>query len=358
VILVLIFSLGFSAPLYVARGAAMVLWVVKEFGLDLVARALSRRLLTALNDSVVEAINQLGVEGGKPGATFVQNWKRFLADAQRIGENQFRSQLSYVIRNGFLCGDLQGPLATAFQATAGDYINIGEPDLNAELQQSTLTPFQTKIKCTLPNSVREAFKKDFGKGGGWETWSRIVQPQNNLSGALTISLEELAKQRASQESARQNQVAAGSGFAGVQDSCKGFGANSKCSFLGEVVTPGDMLSEGAADWLDSNSKWFVSSDELSEVLINIINAAVGKLQNFIASKTFGLLGVPAGSSSQDNSASQAGQYTGRVQNDCIPLCITPKNNGCDNTNLFTFPETIDTCYAKAKAECDKQCAVP
>src|SRR3989344_1787952 len=93
VILALIFSLGFSVPLYATRSAAMILWVVKEFGLDLVARAIARKLLTALQDGIINSINNIGLEKGQKVPGFVQNWKKFLSDAQSIGENQFRAQL-------------------------------------------------------------------------------------------------------------------------------------------------------------------------------------------------------------------------------------------------------------------------
>ena len=360
IILMLIFSLSFSVPIYTSQGAAFVLWVVKEFGLDLVARALSRRLLTILNDKVVGAINQLGTKkGGNPGPAFVQNWKSFLADAKRIGENQFRAQLNYAITKGIICNDLKGPLALAFEASNVPYVNIGEPDKIAELQQDII-PYQTKIKCTIPDSVRETFKKSFEKGGGWETWSRLVEPQNNLAGALAISMEELARQRASQETAKQSEVAAASGFTGIKDSCKGFGKDAECSFGGDIITPGDLMSEGAADWLDSNSKWFVSSDELSEVIINIISAATAKLNNFLSSKTFGLLGTPANPDSKkgDLDADQSGGKTAGAKNDCLSLCIEAEENSCDRVNLFTFPATRETCSNDGRAKCERQCTVP
>lgn len=285
-ILILVFSFGFIAPFYISQAVPSVdfSYIAKEFGLDLVARAIGRKLLTDLSNGVIGSINNLGAErpnDKKP--IFVQNWKKYLAIAQTAGENQFRTQLNYSIEKGILCDDFKGPLSLAFQVSKKAITSdndIGLPDKNAELKQNSLTPFQTKVRCTIPDKTRTEFKNDFEKGGGWETWSRMLEPQNNLSGATLLSIEELQKQRASQEDAQGKEVVAGQGFQGVKDSCKGTGADAKCSFLGDTLTPAKVLGEGAAGFVDSNLQWLTSSDELSEVLISIVNAAVNKLANF------------------------------------------------------------------------------
>lgn len=318
-ILILVFSAGFTAPMYLVSGAGAIAYISKEFGLDTIARALGRKALSRLSNGVIEKINTLGVtKSGKPGdPSFVQNWKGFLADAQTIGENQFRAQLSYVVDKGILCKDLQDPLVKGFNSKNIKGLNIGDPKF-AELKQDT-TLYQTKVKCTIPEKTRKDFSKNFEKGGGWKTWSRLMEPQNNLAGALSLSLEELHKQRSSQQEARKSEAVSGSGFKGVQDACKNIdvtasscyqrcigytpkdkytpafcetecagdtgGAESKCVFLGKTVTPAKLLGEGAANWLDSEGKWLASSDELSEVLINILTASLNKLTSF-ATKDF------------------------------------------------------------------------
>ncbi len=283
IILLVIFSFGFMAPFYFSSGAAGIAYIVKEFGLDLVARVIARKLLTDLSNSVIKSVNNLGIENGQKAPTFVQDWKKFLADSQVIGENQFRAQLNYVVEKGVLCGDLKSPLASAFQVshtpiTNGN--NIGQRDKYATLKQNTLIPFQTKMRCTVPDKTRAEFKKDFEKGGGWETWSRLLEPQNNLAGATLLSIEELQKQRASQEEAQKSEAVAGQGFEGVQGPCRGTGANALCTFLGKTVTPAKIMGNGAANFLDSESQWLLNSHELTEVLINMVGAVVNKLTDF------------------------------------------------------------------------------
>lgn len=281
IILILIFSFGFTAPFYLASGAGAIAYLTKEFGLDLVARTLSRKLLTSLSNGIIERVNKLGIDGGQGGKPiFVQNWKKYLADAQVIGENQFRAQLNYTIQKGILCGDLKGSLGHAFQASNVPSVNIGDPEKSAELKQNSLIPFQSKIKCTIPDKVRADFKKDFAKGGGWDTWTRMLEPQNNLSGATILAMEEMESQRLSQEEARKSEAEAGEGFQGVRGACRGFGADAECAFLGTTLTPAKILGESAAEFIDSNAKWFVSSDELSEILVSMVGAVTSKLENF------------------------------------------------------------------------------
>lgn len=317
-ILLFIFSLGFSLPFYNADGAGAIAYISKEFGLDLVARAIAQSLLKKLGNGVVNSINSLGIDksGVKGKPVFVQNWKELLADAQVVGENQFRSQLNYVVKKGILCEDMQDSLVKTFQGSKVPYIDIGEKGKYDELKQDTIIPYQTKIKCTVPNKVRKEFKKDFEKGGGWKTWSKMVEPQNNFAGALALSLEELGKQRSSQKEANKNESIAGGGFNGVRGACQkatsqnvadtvcfkncfteksgktyetclkectgatALGKDNQCAFLGKTLTPGKILGEGAAGWLDGHQKWLVSSDELSEVLISVVTAAVNKLADF------------------------------------------------------------------------------
>lgn len=351
VILILIFSFGFTAPFYFSSGAGAVAYITKEFGLDLIARTIARKLLTDLGNGVIESINNLGVEGGQKSPSFVQNWKKYLADAQVVGENQFRAQLNYSIQKGILCDDLKSPLASAFQTRNVPFVDIGQANKNAELKQNTLVPFQSKIKCTVPDKTRAEFKKNFAKGGGWETWSRLLEPQNNLAGATLLSIEELQKQRASQEESQSKEAVAGQGFKGVKGACQqasstqnslcykncltnqlktgsqsknasgtieqicsaqcqgqtALGANAQCAFMGLTVTPAKVLGEGAADFLDSNSKFLVSSDELSEVLVSMIGAVVNKVANFA---TKGLTTKPS-----DNLTQEAPNFLPNAQQD-------------------------------------------
>lgn len=377
VIFILVFSLGFSLPLYSGRSAGAIAYISKEFGLDLIARALARRFLSSLTSGIVKSVNKLGTENNRQAPTFVQNWKKFLADSQASGENQFRAQLGYTITNSILCNDFQNPLATIFQASQVPPVDIGAFNINAELKQHTLLPYQTRIRCTVPTAVRDTFKNDFIAGGGWNTWSRLIQPQNNFAGALSLSMEELTKQRTAQELAQRSE-ATGQGFKGVKNNCQGAGANLQCAFLGEIVTPAQILSKGAAQFIDDNGKWLTSSDELSEVLMSILGSIMGNLADFagkqVANSVVGAtakqitdsLDNPNPVQSSTNTAGQPAtnllpaaqadqaKLNAVARQNCIDACVAPKNQACDSDPTLVATQQL-ACRNNALSACNQQC---
>ncbi len=147
-------------------------------------------------------------------------------------------------------------------------------------------PFALRSACTMPSNFNTTdYQKDFSGNGGWNAWSRMLEPQNNYYGLLFGSLDEAGRQRALEQSGDASEAQAGSGYTSIKDSCVGSGANAKCTFLGMTKTPGDLLGKTAAATIDSDLQWLTSSDELSEVIISIINASINRLVNLATSKT-------------------------------------------------------------------------
>lgn len=54
---------------------------------------------------------------------------------------------------------------------------------------------------------------------------------------------------------------------------------ARCTFLGKVFTPADLLGKTTAATIDQNLGWFVSSEELSEAIITVTSALVNRLVN-------------------------------------------------------------------------------
>ncbi len=135
-----------------------------------------------------------------------------------------------------------------------------------------------------------------------------------------MSLGEVAAQRALDASADRGEIQAGGGFTGTRASCRGSGASgfclpqplrpgesgpqakyctniknkvcssnsdcavnnseARCTFLGETLTPGKLLGDSASQYIDKNIGWLVTSDELSEVLLNMLGGIINKMANF------------------------------------------------------------------------------
>ena len=90
----IVFLIAWPLAAPVANGAAAIAYITKEFGLDVVARLLARTFLNQLSNNVIKTINTLGDGSGTKGPTFIQDWKKFLGEAESMGLNQFRAQVS------------------------------------------------------------------------------------------------------------------------------------------------------------------------------------------------------------------------------------------------------------------------
>ncbi len=320
-------------------------FITKEFGLDLVARGIARQLLNGLVSGLINKIQTGGSDGGP---AFVQNWRNFQTDSQYRGENVFRSILgstnlcSYTsggIKGLFSAGGTSAPGTSSTGASgsgavctvsgnrsscpSGSFNSCANPkcegsgvscnsnadcplnpitrdyaqclgtcagSANSSSGQNTRTgnfdPFALRSNCTMPSNFNPtSYQKDFSGNGGWNAWSRMLEPQNNYYGLLFGSLDEAARQRALEQSGDVNEAVGGSGYTSIRDTCAGNGANSKCVFMGNVFTPGDLLGKTAASTIDADLGWLVTSDELSEVIINIINASINRLANLAKAKT-------------------------------------------------------------------------
>ena len=254
-------------------------YAVKEFGVDLAARAIARAAFQNLSQGLVEQIQGKGRDGGP---AFVTNWRNFQTDAQYRGEDIFRAMLA----STKLCGYIDDEIKSVFNAKT----KIPLSGINTRV--GSLESFGSRVSCTLPQGFDLAnYQKDFKGNGGWQVFSRLSEPQNNYYGVLLESLSELGKQSAIEESADLNEALANDGYTSVRkgrapnDSCQGRGANAKCVVLGNIVTPGKLLGETVANTIDQDLNWIATSDEISEVMIAVISATVDRLVNLAESST-------------------------------------------------------------------------
>ncbi|MEK7163808.1 MAG: hypothetical protein AAB768_01540, partial [Patescibacteria group bacterium] len=257
-------------------------YMSKEFGFDTVARIIARTLLNKMVSGLITKI-QGGGEGGKP--TFVQNWRNFQTDSQYRGEDVFRS----ILVGTKLCSYFEKEIKGLFGATK----NINS--LGQNLRVDNFDPFGLRAGCTMPSNFNLAsYQSNFSGNGGWNAWSRMLEPQNNYYGALFGSLDEAARQRSVEERAGLSEAQAGSGYTSIRDICQdelkpgevgpNLPSRARCVFMGKVFTPADLLGKTAASTIDRDLGWLTSSDELSEVVVSIIQASVNRLTNLALSR--------------------------------------------------------------------------
>lgn len=334
---------------------------VKEFVVDTIARGFARRLLKKYLDSVVTQVNKSGRTGRQP--SFALNWRNFLTDGQYRGEDVFRAILS----NTELCPYFKNPIRTAFNVTT-----------NTPVTQNTrvnnLDPFTKRGRCTLPRGwTIEDYTADFARNGGWQALNQLAEPQNNFYGSFLMSLGEVSAQRALDASADRGEIQAGGGFTGTRASCKGSGASglclskplppgvqgpeakyctnisnkqcesnadcvvnnseARCKFLGETLTPGKLLGDSASQYIDKNIGWLITSDELSEVLLNMLGGIIGKMTNFRQKNDDGTAVDDTEGSRTDSKVSRCSRQCAGKKGNVYQACMNTCMGSGNETNL-------------------------
>lgn len=318
----------------VTQAAGAIVYVAKEFGLDIVARLIASNLLGNTSKKTVELIKTKGRDGG---ASLVRDWRSFIVRSDQRGENVFRSQIDYVTTTNKVCPGSRSALNQIFGGKNVPGIDIGQ--LGNSLRANNLDLFQTRVKCTVPDIVWNDFQQDFQRGGGWETWSRLVEPQNNRYGLLAISVDELNTQRSVERKADEGETRA-SGFLPKRGPCQGQGENRQCVLFGKIVTPKQILEKAGVKTVDSSWDWLTSSDEISEIIVIVVNSAFARLNDFMKSKTDGR--VDLGSASdirQDAERERARQDA--IDSVCVSNCQDLRDNQCTRRSRLLTCEAAD-----------------
>lgn len=239
---------------------------------DVLTRCAAREILSKMSRDITNVARTGGRNGGP---SFVRDWRNFQTDAQYRGERVFRAVLS----NTKLCDhfdqDIKGLFGVKKKTPLRDQnTRIGDFD-----------SFQLRAGCTLPSGFKiDEYKKDFGGNGGWEAWSRLLEPQNNFYGALFQSLDEADRQRSLEESADINEVTANDGFTGKrgdnQGECAQYDDAGKCNVYKKIKTPGKVISNAVAATFQQELAWVANTDELSELIATAVEVLINRVTDF------------------------------------------------------------------------------
>ncbi len=309
IVVLLILSFLVFFPVLTAKAASGWLIILKEYTLDLVARIIGRVMMSTLSNTVVGKILTSGPDGGP---VFIQNWRDFLQTSQYTGEDTARAIIGDAIdpNSGTVCPYLR--------STVGSVFGAGKvPGFNpSSFRVSSLQYFSLRNKCTLPSNFNLGqFQNDFIGGGGWSTWDKLIQPQNNFGGVYNDTLDELNNQRGFQESINSQEANSGGGYMSKKTGCSGAGSNLQCLIAGKIITPGDLLGKSAASTIDSEFKWLASVDEIQEALVSLAGVIGERLSNLAAGTVLGTnqsnLGPSTGESPAPSDAVQ------QAKDDCL-----------------------------------------
>lgn len=227
--------------------------------------------LQRLTTRVLDRIKDSGPDGT---AGFIQNWTNFVTNSQYQGEAIFREELG----NTTLCSYFGGSIKSLFGAGQGSSLR------GQNTRTNNLDPFSVRANCTMPSNFNLTnYQNDFAGNGGWQAFSRMLEPQNNYYGSLFQSLDETSSQRALAEKSNINKTVSAGGFYGFgEKDCKLRVANT-CLIPGDIKTPGSTVDKSIANALDNPAKTLSGSK--SDV---IATAAVTALTTLMVNKLFDL----------------------------------------------------------------------
>jgi hypothetical protein len=247
----------------------------KAYRDDVIARCIARTVL----QNMITNINQLVRTSGRDGGpTYVQNWVKFHTDAQYRGENIFRAELS----TAHLCDYL----VTDIKKTFGVDSKTKTPLTGQNTRTDSLQPFSLSTKCTLPTGFTpQKYSQDFAGNGGWDTFARLLEPQNNVYGLTAMSLDEISKQRALAVSADTSQVIANGGYTGISgsgksDSCAQTGPNGQCLVYKNIKTPGSNIGANIAAGIQAEFDWITSAQQLGSIISTGLEVMLNRMLDF------------------------------------------------------------------------------
>lgn len=255
----------------------------KEGIMDIIARCGAREILTAMNRNITNVARTSGRNGGP---AWVRNWRNFQLEGQYRGEGVFRGMLASSKPCDYFGNDLKGLFG------AKEKVDLTK----IKTRTNSFDSFNSRVGCTMPNNFDvKKYQDDFAGNGGWDAWSRMLEPQNNFYGALFMSLDEVAKQRAIEESADVNEAAA-TGFTSkrgkdAKSSCSVKSKDGRCLIYKDILTPGGILSGAVMSGIESELQWVASTDELNELIASGINLILNRLTD-LSNPNEGELTVP------------------------------------------------------------------
>lgn len=252
--------------------ATQKLILTKETSGDVVTRCAAMEVLNYLNTNINELARSSGRDGGP---TWIKNWRNFQIKSQFRGERVFRNMLASAKPCNYFTNDLKNVFGVKQKKSL--------PGI--ETRTGDLDSFASRIGCTLPNNFdMNKYKSDFSGNGGWEAWSRLLEPQNNFYGALLQSLDEINKQKELEESSDINQALANKGFTGRSgdskaDSCLQTDDAGECIAYKEIKTPGGVIADSVAASIKTELDVAISADEVNELISTATQILINRLKD-------------------------------------------------------------------------------
>ncbi len=237
---------GIVVPVDDARAVQLLHKLVdKELEDDPEQRTLAAENLNLATSYIISLLRAMGRKGDINDTgrlnIFVNNWRNFALEGQYRGEDVWRGILDIGV-NGVPGRDIPPLLckyireSTAFRSLQPSPVpKLASPSFNRRV--NALQEYLVNARCdSIVDENYETFLNDFNAGGGWDTFERLLQPQNNIFGAIQLAFDELTKQRQIEEQSDTQEANSGSGYLGRRQ-CLAAGASGQCVIWSNVNIP-------------------------------------------------------------------------------------------------------------------------
>lgn len=280
-------SLTEAAQKYAHTGISAFGIPIPFTSLDSIMKLAVKQIIEQLQKQIVGWVTG----GGKNGnPIFETNLGGFLTDLN------FKTGTNYLTA---LSGSAAGTACSYFKkdlvSGLSNYFKLG----TSRQVANSLCSAERKLG---KGRVQTFLAGDFQGGGGWDAWSAITQnDDSNAMGSYLRHQDQIASAMASEESIQRELLDQGHGFHAVTDA------------IGNIVTPGAIISDQINQTLSSNLRQL----ELSKNFDDIVTVLANSLINQLITGAGGLLGAGKSQSSQSSSSQSSGSQSSASQSSTL-----------------------------------------
>ncbi|MBU2564331.1 hypothetical protein KKA23_01990 [Patescibacteria group bacterium] len=298
-ILIITFILSLSFGILIPKKAKAIFGIgditvdiiaqLKEWGLDQIPKTMARQLMVRIQQEIARWAQGGFSDENKPFA--MTSWKDELDEAFDVATGRFIQEQNLTA----LCPSFK----VGLNAILG-------------LNQFHKVPYTQYAACTLDtiiDNVEKFIENPSIAVYGWDSWTALSQPQNNIYGSYLLAVARQAQIQDEEKEAKDKEIQAGGGFKNEticsktdQEECQAtcaihypalvfglpnpdlFACVSACerSSIGvciekETLKIGSDIKTGIDKIIGSDMDWLITADEITEMINIVFSGLLTKL---------------------------------------------------------------------------------